>query len=669
MSVQDSSLQTRQPRPRSISRRFSYAFIGVVTLILFGFATVAIVINIERIETEIEQRLDNALNLARIALTTPLWNLDNDAVDDFLEALFLEDSIVIAQIVWGGQSLIEKKRPQFQEKTKEYFEESPQFILKQADIEFEGSFIGTIVIGVSREAVTRQIIVQVSAIVTLTLFIVIAISLTSIVITRRYISRPLLKLQNSATLIASGELEAPIDTGSQDEIGSLAKDLDAMRGSIKEARQNLEDKVEKRTRELRRSIQELEALGEVSQAVSSSLDLQTVLTTIVTRAVDLSDSDEGIIYQFDETSQTFQATATHRTAPEHLEAVKAAPIRLGEGAIGHAAVTQKPVQIADVRDERQFVAPQVRRILVKLGLRSFLAIPLFRESRLLGGLLVFRRRLGNFPDDVVNLLQTFASQSVLAIHNARLFQEIQEKSRQLEIASQHKSQFLANMSHELRTPLNAILGYTELIVDNIYGEVPERIESVLERVDRNGRHLLTLINDVLDISKMEAGQLTLSFNDYSMKEIVNNVIVAVESLGAEKNLTLRAEVASDLPVGKGDEQRITQVLLNLVSNAIKFTDEGEVSVRVAVSDGAFHVSVTDTGIGISEADQQMIFEEFQQADGSATRSKGGTGLGLAIARRIVAMHGGRLSVESELGQGSTFTFTLPVRVEEQTEAA
>jgi signal transduction histidine kinase len=394
-----------------------------------------------------------------------------------------------------------------------------------------------------------------------------------------------------------------------------------------------------------------------------------VLTTIVTRAVDLSDSDEGIIYQFDETSQTFQATATHRTAPEHLEAVKAAPIRLGEGAIGHAAVTQKPVQIADVRDERQFVAPQVRRILVKLGLRSFLAIPLFRESRLLGGLLVFRRRLGNFPDDVVNLLQTFASQSVLAIHNARLFQEIQEKSRQLEIASQHKSQFLANMSHELRTPLNAILGYTELIVDNIYGEVPERIESVLERVDRNGRHLLTLINDVLDISKMEAGQLTLSFNDYSMKEIVNNVIVAVESLGAEKNLTLRAEVASDLPVGKGDEQRITQVLLNLVSNAIKFTDEGEVSVRVAVSDGAFHVSVTDTGIGISEADQQMIFEEFQQADGSATRSKGGTGLGLAIARRIVAMHGGRLSVESELGQGSTFTFTLPVRVEEQTEAA
>jgi signal transduction histidine kinase len=442
-----------------------------------------------------------------------------------------------------------------------------------------------------------------------------------------------------------------------------------MRGSIKEARENLEQKVEQRTRELSRSIEELEALGEVSQAVSSTLDLQTVLTTIVTRAVDLSESDEGIIYEFDEETQTFRSTATHKTAPEHLEAVQAAPIRLGEGAIGHAAVTRKPVQVPDIRDEQQFVAPQVRRVLVKLGLRSLLAIPLYRESQLLGGLLVFRRSLGSFSDDVVNLLQTFANQSVLAIHNARLFQEIQEKGRQLEIASEHKSQFLANMSHELRTPLNAILGYTELIVDNIYGEVPEQIASVLERVDRNGRHLLTLINDVLDISKMEAGQLSLSFNDYSMQEIVGNVIAAVESLGDEKNLPLKADLSPGLPLGKGDEQRITQVLLNLVSNAIKFTDEGEVSIKVVVSDDTFQVSVTDTGMGISEADQKLIFEEFQQADGSATRAKGGTGLGLAIARRIVEMHGGRLRVESRLGEGATFTFTLPVRAEQRTEAA
>lgn len=667
--MEASSLNKRNLKPRSLSRRFSYAFIGVVTLILFGFASVAVVVNIGRLETEIEQRLDNALNLARIALTTPLWNLDNDAVGDFLEALFLDDSIVIAQIVWGGQTLIEKKRSEFQEETKEYFENSPKFILKQGDIEFEGSFIGTIVIGVSREAVKKQIIVQVSAIVTLTILIIVAISLTSIVITRRYISRPLSKLQTSATLIASGDLEAPIDTGSRDEIGILAHDLDAMRGSIKEARENLEQKVEQRTHELSRSIEELEALGEVSQAVSSTLDLQKVLTTIVARAVDLSESDEGIIYEFDEHTQTFQSRATHKTAPEHLEAVQAAPIHLGEGAIGHAAVTRKPIQVADIRDEQEFVAPQVRRVLVKLGLRSLLAIPLYREAQLLGGLLVFRRRLGDFSDDLVNLLQTFANQSVLAIHNARLFQEIQDKSRQLEIASEHKSQFLANMSHELRTPLNAILGYTELIVDNIYGEVPDQIAGVLERVDRNGRHLLTLINDVLDISKMEAGQLSLSFSDYSMEEIVSNVIAAVESLGDEKSLALKADVSPNLPLGKGDEQRITQVLLNLVSNAIKFTDEGEIVVGVVVSGDAFEVSVVDTGIGISAADQKIIFDEFQQADGSATRAKGGTGLGLSIAKRIVEMHGGKLWVESVLGEGTTFSFSLPVKAEQQTEAA
>ena len=238
-----------------------------------------------------------------------------------------------------------------------------------------------------------------------------------------------------------------------------------------------------------------------------------------------------------------------------------------------------------------------------------------------------------------------------------------------EAANEAKSAFLASMSHELRTPLNAILGYTELIIDNIYGEVPEKIEDVLQRVGRSGRHLLGLINDVLDISKMEAGQLTLSLNDYSMKEIVDSVLMSVESLGAEKNIGLKADVDPDLPVGKGDEQRITQVILNLVGNAIKFTDEGKVSVQVSASDGTFHVSVADTGMGISETDHRAIFEEFHQADGTDTRKTGGTGLGLAIAKRIIQMHGGQIWVESSPGQGSTFLFTLPVRVEQPTEAA
>ena len=237
-----------------------------------------------------------------------------------------------------------------------------------------------------------------------------------------------------------------------------------------------------------------------------------------------------------------------------------------------------------------------------------------------------------------------------------------------EKANQAKSEFLANMSHELRTPPNAILGYTELVLDNIYGEVPEKIRDVMERLEKSGRHLLGLINDVLDLSKIEAGQVTLALNDYSMQDVVHAVATAMEALAAEKRLAFAVTLPPDLPLGRGDDRRITQVLLNLVGNAIKFTEAGEVRVSVASADGLFRVSVTDTGPGISAADQQRIFEEFYQGDSSSTRAKGGTGLGLAIARRIVELHGGRIWVESTRGKGSTFTFTLPIRVEQQAAA-
>jgi signal transduction histidine kinase len=242
--------------------------------------------------------------------------------------------------------------------------------------------------------------------------------------------------------------------------------------------------------------------------------------------------------------------------------------------------------------------------------------------------------------------------------------DLHAAKEEAEKANRAKSQFLANMSHELRTPLNAILGYTELIQDSIYGDVPEKVREVIGRIDHNGHHLLHQINDVLDLSKIEAGELKISLNDYSMQDIVNGVISDVGSLAAEKNLTLNAIVPPDLPTGLGDDRRISQVLLNLVGNAIKFTDEGEVSVRVSASDGEFQVAVADTGIGISEADQAEILNEFYQADSSSTRAHGGTGLGLAIAKRMVELHGGRLWIESALGEGSTFSFSLPIRVEQ-----
>jgi signal transduction histidine kinase len=237
------------------------------------------------------------------------------------------------------------------------------------------------------------------------------------------------------------------------------------------------------------------------------------------------------------------------------------------------------------------------------------------------------------------------------------------------VASQHKSQFLANMSHELRTPLNAVLGYTELILDEVYGETPGKMREVLERILRNGKHLLGLINDVLDLSKIEAGQLTLMLADYSLKDVVHGVFSAVEPLAGAKQLVLKVEMVPHLPSGHGDERRLKQVLLNLVGNAIKFTDRGEVVIRASAANGSYEVSVTDTGPGIAEADQAKLFQEFQQVENATTRAKGGTGLGLAISKRIIEMHGGKISVRSRLGQGSTFSISLPIAVRQPARPA
>jgi signal transduction histidine kinase len=421
-----------------------------------------------------------------------------------------------------------------------------------------------------------------------------------------------------------------------------------------------------RTDELARSVQELRALGEVGQAINSTLDVETVLRTIVTKAVELSATDAGAIYVFDEERQEFRLRATYGMSEAMIAAISDRHIGVGDANIGAAAQRREPMQIADLREAP---ASTLNDIILGAGYRALLIVPLLRPDRTVGLLVVRRRQPGEFPAATVDLLETFADQSVLAIQNARLFREIEEKGRELELASRHKSQFLANMSHELRTPLNAILGYTELIIDNIYGEPSEKMRSVLERVQNNGRHLLGLINAVLDLSKIEAGQLTLSINDYSLKEVVQSVFIAVESLATAKRLALKVDVPAALPTGRGDEQRIAQVLLNLVGNAIKFTEAGEVAIEASAENGAFTVAVRDTGPGISVTDQTRIFEEFQQADNSSTRNKGGTGLGLAISKRIIEMHGGRIWVESAQGQGSTFSFSLPIKVERQVEQA
>jgi signal transduction histidine kinase len=422
------------------------------------------------------------------------------------------------------------------------------------------------------------------------------------------------------------------------------------------------DELRHRTDELGRSVGELRALGEVSQAVNSTLDLETVLSTIVAKAVQLSGTEAGAIYGYDEQAREFRLRATYGMDQELIDALTQRHIDLDDPNVAEVFAQREPVQVADLREE---AASELNEIALRAGYRARMVAPLLRGEDIVGMLAVRRRTPGEFAKNTVDIIKTFAAQSALAILNARLFHEIEDKSRQLEEASQHKSQFLANMSHELRTPLNAILGYTELLTDGAYGEPSEKMLGILQRLEANGRHLLGLINDVLDLSKIEAGQLVLELSDYCVQDIAQTVRSTLEPLASDKKLAFKLELAPDLPPGHGDGRRLTQVLINLVGNAIKFTDGGEVAIKAEANNGAFHVSVRDTGPGISAADQAKLFQEFQQADNAITRKKGGTGLGLAISKRIIEMHGGRIWVESQTGQGSTFAFTLPVVVEKQ----
>ena len=415
--------------------------------------------------------------------------------------------------------------------------------------------------------------------------------------------------------------------------------------------------LESRTDELDRKVTQLEALGAVGQAESFSLNLTEVLNTIITQAVQLSGTDGGSIYEFDEDAREFHLSAVFGTSPETFDALRRTRIGLDDTFLGEAAALGRPLELPDLGGA--LPDPHLS-VLAEGGWRSLVAVPMLREGRIVGAMVVRRHAPGYIPQEICDLLETFACQSALALINAKLYRQLERQSAALEVASQHKSEFLASMSHELRTPLNAIIGFSEVLLERMFGELNERQDDYLRDIWSSGKHLLELLNDILDLSKIEAGQMVLNRSQFAVRESLEYCLSMVRERALKQRISLSLEVDPQVGVLDADRLRFRQVVLNMLSNAVKFTPEGgRVGVRVSIRGQDLVVEVTDTGPGVPAEDRQRIFDAFQQGARHPEQTEG-TGLGLTLSKRILELHGGRIWVESEAGQGSTFGIALPV---------
>src|SRR5450631_810967 len=471
--------------------------------------------------------------------------------------------------------------------------------------------------------------------------------------------RPIRTLEEGAQRIGAGELDQRIEIHTGDELEALANRFNTMSSQLKESYAGLERKVDERTQQLKNTLDQQTAISEILRVISSSpTDVQPVLDAIADRAVHLCDAATASIYLTD--GDTLRHVVSKGAVPGDAAAIESLPINR-ESTSGRALLEHKTIHVPDILAEASEY-PLGAEISKLSGHRTMLVTPLYREGQPFGTILLRRKEVRPFNEREIALLKTFGDQAAIAIENVRLFREIQDKSQQLEVANKHKSEFLANMSHELRTPLNAIIGFSEVLLERLFGELNAKQDDYLKDIFASGKHLLGLINDILDLSKVEAGRMELETSTFDLASAVSNAMTLVRERAQRHGIALGQQLDPKLVEITADERKFKQILLNLLSNAVKFTpDNGRIDVTARLDGADVQVAVHDTGIGIAPEDQAAVFEEFRQVGRNYTSKQEGTGLGLALTKRFVELHGGRIWLESEPGKGSTFTFTIPVK--------
>ena len=419
-----------------------------------------------------------------------------------------------------------------------------------------------------------------------------------------------------------------------------------------------DERIEQLERSLAEAGEREAATAEVLDVIGRpAFELEPVFETVLRQAVRLCRADAGQIYLLD--GDVYRLAFAIGGSQAYRDHVAAIPLVRGEGTlVGRVGLGRRTVQILDALADPDY---EMHRAQELGGFRTMLGVPMLAADKVIGVITLWRDRVAAFDDDTVELVTTFAAQGAIAIQNVQLFVSLQQRERELEVAGRHKSEFLASMSHELRTPLNAIIGFSQVLREGMFGPVNEKQSEYLDDIVSSGNHLLSLINDVLDLSKVEAGQVELEVGPFSLREALERGVVMVREQATEEGVQVELSAGPEVDVVDGDERRIKQVIFNLLSNAVKFTPTGgEIDVSAIRVNGEVRVSVADTGPGIAPDDHERVFEEFQQTE-AGLEQREGTGLGLALSKRLVELHGGRIWLESELGRGSTFVFTLPAR--------